>query len=125
MIKLSQSLAFKLSYEKDYGMVNEREKDLVSDLRSVGLDVFTSQQLRDTTDVYPEAIPILIKYLSLTKDEGVIDTIIRSLTVKEAVGLAFDPIYEMYLKEKDTTLYGVKASMANALSHLAEKKDIS
>lgn len=125
MKKLKTSLAFNLSHQDNPTWILPIEKDLVDDLRSVGLDVFTIDQLLNTSDSYPEAISVLIKHLKLNNDRNILMAIIRSLTVKEAKGVAFEPIYEMYIKDDDTGLHGAKFAMANALQYLAEKKDLS
>jgi len=95
-------------------------------LREAGLDIVSTFELKQTRESYPEAIPTLVEYLEdkTQHDRDVLDHVLRSLTVKEARGIAFEPIYEMYLKDTDVSHYGAKAGMANALKFLAEKKDI-
>lgn len=124
MRKLRTSLAFNLSHQDSPTWILPIEKDLVNDLRSVGLDVFTIDQLLNTSDSYPEAVSVLLKHLKLTTDRNILMAIVRCLTVKEAKGIAFEPVYEMYIKDPDLGLYGVKLAMANALQYLAERKDI-
>jgi hypothetical protein len=106
--------------------VDHRERDLVLKLRDAGLDIVSTFELKQTSEPYPEAVPVLIEFLveNTNHDRDVLDHVVRSLTVKEARGIAFEPIYEMYIKDKDTSDYGAKAGMANALSYLAEKKDM-
>jgi hypothetical protein len=84
-------------------------------------------QFVNTNDPYPEAIPILIKYLQIQKDIDVLSGIARALTVKEAKGIAFEPLLDLYKQTPDTSIKitsGLKGSVANALAYLAEKKDV-
>ncbi len=126
MRKLKTSFAYNLSEQNNPAKsILPIERELVDDLRSVGLDIYTSDQLRNTSDSYPEAIPVLLKHLKLPQQWEIKDNIIRCLTVKEAKGIAFEPIYQVYLHETDDRKYGVIDSEANALAYLAEKKDIA
>jgi hypothetical protein len=106
--------------------IDPREMSLVLRLREAGLDVVSTFELKQTNEAYPEAVPVLVDYLhSKEIDRDVLDHVLRALTVKEARGIAFEPIYQMYLKDTDTSQSGAKYGMANALQFLAEKKDMS
>lgn len=125
MRKLRKSFAYQLGIKGERG-IHATEMYLVNDLRSkADLDVYSIDDLTNTSDPYPEAIPVLMKHLYLMKDRLFLSGILRALTVKEARGIAFEPIYEMYINDTDTKDHGAKAGMANALQFLAGKKDIS
>jgi hypothetical protein len=124
MRKLRKSFAYQLGIKGERG-IHATEMYLVNDLRSkADLDVYSIDDLTNTSDPYPEAIPVLMKHLYQMKDRLFLDGILRALTVKEARGIAFEPIYEMYINDTDTKDHGAKAGMANALQFLAKKKDM-
>jgi hypothetical protein len=124
MRKLKLSFPY-ISDPREQRGIHPTEVFLVNDLRGkANLDVYSVGDLVNTSDSYPEAIPVLMRHLLLMKDRNFLDGILRALTVKEARGIAFDSIYQMYIQDEDTNLYGAKAGMANALQFLAEKKDI-
>lgn len=124
MRKLRTSFAYNISQPEESTWIHPSETELVKDLRASGLDLYSIDILTNTSESYTEAIPVLIKHLYLMKDRLFLDGILRALTVKEARGIAFEPIYEMYIKDKDTKDHGAKYAMANALQYLAEKKDM-
>lgn len=124
MRKLKPSFAYSLSTQGERG-IHPTEMSLVNDLRQeANLDVYSIGDLVNTSDSYPEAIPVLLKHLHQMKDRHFLDGVIRALTVKEARGVAFEPIYQMYIEDTDPTEHGAKFAMANALQFLAEKKEM-
>lgn len=68
-------------------------------LQTVGISFSDIYDLVNTTEPYPEAIPVLINLLKegLTHD-GVKEAIIRALAVKEARGIAGSILIEEYFK---------------------------
>lgn len=101
------------------------EKELVDQLRECGLDIKSINELKMTRESYPEALPVLLSYLKKypNTNEAVLDTVVRCLITPEARGVAFGPINELYLAEKDSTESGVKYAMAHALQYLSSTDD--
>lgn len=60
------------------------EAPLVDALRSMGLDVHSAWDLVNTTEPYPEAIPVLFEHLRRPYPERVVEGILRALAVTES-----------------------------------------
>lgn len=60
------------------------EVPLVGALRAAGLDVFSVWDLVNTTESYPEAIPILFEHLHRPYPERIVEGILRALAVPES-----------------------------------------
>jgi len=73
-------------------------KELLNDLEEVGLKVVSVYDLVNTSASYKEAIPILVKHLSIPYHPKSKEGIVRALAVKEAKGIACKPILEEYYK---------------------------
>jgi hypothetical protein len=76
MRKLNLSFAYLLGHKGERG-IHPDDMMIVNDLRNYAqLDVYSVSDLVNTSDSYPEAIPILVKYLELMKDENFLDGIV-------------------------------------------------
>jgi len=73
-------------------------KDLIDELKSVGLTIFSIWDLVNTKEPYPEAIDILIKHVSKQYHDKNREGIFRALAVKEARGKANTPLLVEYNK---------------------------
>ena len=80
---------FRIEYAKEHKLLTE-------ELASVGIRITTLSDLVNTNKKYPEAIPILIRHLQIKYSDAVKETIIRSLTVSEAKGLAVPLLLKEY-----------------------------
>ncbi len=82
-------LKLELAFEED-------EKPLVDELRSVGVKVFSVWDLVNTSKSYVTAIPVLIKHLRRQYYSKNKEGIVRALAVKEAIGVACEPLIAEY-----------------------------
>jgi len=64
------------------------EKDLINDLRTVGISISSVWDLVNTKAHYPEAISTLLNHLNLDYNIRIKEGIVRALEVKEAKGIA-------------------------------------
>lgn len=101
--------------------MSSREQDdrrVASALREVGLDVESVFDLVNANASYPEAIPVLLKMLREVSDDWIREGIVRALSVKEAKGVATQPLIEEFKKVGSKELF--KWAIGNALSVLAD-----
>lgn len=73
-------------------------KELIEELKTVGVDVSSVWDLVNTKESYPNAIQILIAHLSKDYHDRNKEGIIRALAVKEAIGKAGDILIAEYNK---------------------------
>jgi hypothetical protein len=64
------------------------QKPILDDLLAVGYKMDTVWMLVNTNELYPEALPVLLKHLQLPYSERIKEGVIRSLIVNEFRGLA-------------------------------------
>ncbi len=123
---------------KDYLEQEEQEFDMVKQaLRERAyIDVDSLDDLVNTNEPYPEAVPVLLEMFPQVNTLGVKETIVRALTVKEARGVAARPLIEEF-KRTDaprTTeeaeqlglypLLSYKWTVGNAIGFVATKEDL-
>ena len=123
----------KLSKDKDYqarieqrnkqikerkDSYNKEQKELLSDLKNVGLEVKSVWDLVNTGEPYPAAIPVLLKHLRGSYSDRTKEGIARALAVPEAKH-AWDIILEEFDKNPDLTSLGSKWGLGCALSVIA------
>lgn len=101
--------------------MRSNSKDIIERLAEVGIVVDSIYDLVNTKESYPEAIPALIELLR----EGVSDEnnqregVIRSLTVKEARGIAGPVLLQEYFrtpKNKEITRWVIGNAMTFAMT---------
>ena len=104
-----------------------RERDLaliIRALRDIGLPVQSSDDLTNTSRPYPEAIPVLVDLLSRSLHPDAIEVIVRSLTVREARGIAGKALLRKFVefghKDIESRIGGLQWSIGNALSVVAD-----
>ena len=101
-------------------MSAEDEHQMVLDaLRTAGLALSSLGELVNMDKAYPEAIPVLLKFLPVVKHENVKMAITRSLTVREARGIAAVPLVQAFLKVPEAES-AVKWTIGNALAVVAD-----
>jgi HEAT repeat protein len=98
------------------------ERPLVRELRRIGLEVNSVYDLVNAKKSYPEAIPVLIKHLERPSyDTAIREGIVRALTVKEARGVAEEPLLRAFREAPMTTSRekALKWAIGNALGFVA------
>lgn len=98
----------------------EAEAPLVEELRSAGLDVGSVWDLVNTTDSYPNAIPVLFKHLRKFYPEPVKEGIVRALTVPEARP-GWNELLDFFENEPYKDTGGIKWAAACALGASADE----
>ncbi|MFS0737716.1 HEAT repeat domain-containing protein [Sphingomonas sp. 1P06PA] len=90
------------------------------DLAAVGSHLTSVFEMVNTSDSYPEAIPILLKHLPVTSHPVLRQAIGRALAVAEAEGLAGPKLLTELRREHDAETRWV---FANTLTIVADRKD--
>jgi HEAT repeat protein len=89
-------------------------------LRRLGYDVDSVYDLVNMKSRYKDAIPVLVHYLGLVTDHGVKEGIVRALSVKEARGIAAEPLLSAFKDAGDGDVL-LKWAIGNALSIVADE----
>jgi len=102
----------------------EDERPIVRELREVGVAVESVWDLVNTTEPYPEAIPVLVKHLKRPHHPTTREGIARALTVKEATGLAEAVLIHEFRRAPTGTFNEevTKWAIGNAISFIAEEE---
>lgn len=109
--------------------LRQQAKSLYDELSQIGIWIKSVWDLVNTSASYPEAVPILVKYLSepyhLRNKEG----IVRSLAVKEAKGVANKAIMDEYLRTPkegpdQPGIYYYRWVFGNTMSVIVTKDDL-
>lgn len=104
--------------EADY----REEAPIRADLLQVGCHVSSVWDLVNSSEAYPEAIPVLAKHLQQPHADGIREGIARALTCPEG-RIAWQTLIEQFLREEDSTTVGVKWALANAISVLVDQEN--
>jgi hypothetical protein len=104
--------------QKQKEEVKPEEDPILAELASLGYVIESVWDLVNTRGSYASAIPILLKFLPLVRHPVLLNGLARALTVKEARGLAGEPILALLRQERDSELRWV---LANALTVVADK----
>ncbi len=76
----------------------------------------------NTKRAYQQAVPILVKHLSRPYSPRVLEGIVRALTVKEARGVAAEPLIELFQRLPMTGW--PKWEIGNAINMVATRPDL-
>lgn len=114
--------AHRARVEKQLAEMKPEEDPLVIALRELDYDFETLDDFVNTDQSYPDAIPIFVKHLQTATHPVLRDIIARSLTVKEARGIAGPVILEELRQGKDEG--ETRWALANALTVAASKDDV-
>lgn len=98
---------------------------VVTALRRCGLNVSSVWRLVNTSEVYGDAVPVLIEMLGKVEDLGEVEGIARALTVKEARPLAAPPLiakFRRLIDDRSERAGAVRWAIANALTVVADKE---
>lgn len=93
-------------------------------LLEVGIKVDSVYDLVNTSMSYPEAIQPLIEDLKNIQDVYIKEGIIRALTVKEAKGIANNPLFEEYNKTNVISNSGIRWVIGNAFTVIIRAEDV-
>lgn len=93
---------------------------LMADLAKAGYHIDSVFDLVNTSDSYPEAIPVLLRHLPVTTHPVLRQGIGRALAVVEAEGLAGPALLAELHRERDAETRWV---FANTLTIVADRKD--
>lgn len=103
--------------------LQRESRTLFEELLVVGIGIESIWDFVNTADSYPEAIPILVKHLSIPYHRKNKEGIVRALAVKEAKGIASRAIMEEYdrtPKDEDN----LRWVLGNTMSVIATEKDL-
>lgn len=100
-------------------------KMLKREILNAGLRIESINDLMNTSEVYPEAIPILVEHLSKKYNKNVLEAIVRSVTVKEARGIGLpQKLIKLYNKVPlEQEFESLRWAISNAIWFTVTKKD--
>ena len=89
---------------------------LLSDLRAAGYDVGHVSVLRTSGERYAEAVPVLVDWLPRITDRGLLDSVVRALSVPWAKPAAVDALVRLFetLPPEEGEM-GLRWTVGNAL----------
>jgi HEAT repeat protein len=93
---------------------------IVNELKNAGFFVESIDELRRSGIPYTAAIPVLLKWLPLTENVGVKESIVRALSVPWAKPIAAEPLLAEFRAAPSVTIPGLKWAIANALEVVAD-----
>ncbi len=102
---------------------NSQENELVCKaLKAAGVEVKSVYDLVNSKNSYPEAISVLLEMLNRVKSDRMIEGIARALTVREATGIALNPLVELFRNYTPLTpsQEATKWAIGNAISEIAD-----
>lgn len=104
------------------GLLRKEALPLTNELATVGInaDVWV---LVNTSEKYPDAIPILVKHLSRPYHRKNIEGIVRALAVKEAKGIANKAIIRAYHKAPKED-HNFRWAFGNTMGVIVTKDDL-
>ncbi|MEM9737960.1 MAG: hypothetical protein AAF770_02575, partial [Bacteroidota bacterium] len=112
------------AFKKKSALLDYDQQPVVRDLRAVGLDITDVWDLVNTSDSYPEAIPVLLKHINLPYIRAIKEGIVRSLIVKESRPIAFRPVLAAYHaladNDMDTYVYALVIGQAMTFEDIDE-----
>lgn len=121
---VAEDAARKAEWAETAAQITAEQAELVRDLRGVGLQLDSIWDLVNTTDSYPEAIPVLLDHASRPYATGpyswrIREAILRALTVPEARGEPAWRILREFEVACDVDAH-VRWGFANALQVVAD-----
>jgi hypothetical protein len=97
-------------------LLEENERPIVEELNSVGRPVTSVWELVNTTETYPEAIPVLRRHLSRPYHPKIREGIARALAVREARGATARDILNELKRSCQQDENQFRWALANALT---------
>jgi hypothetical protein len=93
---------------------------ILSELTAVGLNYSSTEELRHSGERYEKAVPILINWLPLIKNQRLKESIVRALSVPWAKPVAALPLIAEFKNAVGLTSDSLKWAIGNALSIVAD-----
>ncbi len=94
-------------HKLQHELLQEDEEKISIALAKKGISLESIYDLVNTKKPYPDAIPVLVEFLANDElsSNRIIEGVIRALGVKEAIGIANEPLLKLYnrTKDKDTS----------------------
>jgi hypothetical protein len=100
----------------------EAEKPLARELRAVGYEVDTAWDLVNTSEPYPDALPILLEHLGKPYPDRVREGIARALAVRGDARFAWPTLVRLYRDEPPGT--DAKDGLAVALAAISDRSTL-
>jgi hypothetical protein len=107
--------------------VHLEDQLVVAALENAGVLVTSSQDLMNTRDPYPLAIPVLIEFIGKVKTYAIKEIIARSLATKAAKGKAEQALvneFEASLHDESVDAQAFRWAIANTLDLIGGKADV-
>ncbi len=102
--------------------LRREQEPLIRDLAEAGYLVRSIDDLVNTRDPYPSAIPVLLRHLENTNyDPAIREGIARALTVREAKEF-LPELVEAFRRDPDTAVNGPKWAIGNAIEMLFDDR---
>jgi len=110
-------------------LLNRQSQLLLDELANVGIRIKSVWDLVNSSGSYPEAIPILVRYLREPYFNRTKEGIVRALAVKEAKGLANKVVMEEYLKlpkesHEEPWIFHYRWAFGNTMRIIVTKNDL-
>src|ERR1700686_1829639 len=102
--------------------VELNSRPILDDLRKIGINVTSLDELRTSGRRYEEAIPILVLWLKATESDKIREALVRTLSVPWASDKAERPLIDLFLSLDSNRHHAIKWAIGNALSILATKE---
>jgi hypothetical protein len=100
-------------------VLKEEEKPLLLDLKNVGVSVETVWDLVNTSELYPHAVQILVRHLSIPYSLRIKEGIVRALTVPYGGELALRALVEEFKRQNENSEVSLKWVLGNAIAAVA------
>src|SRR4051794_8841062 len=107
--------------EREEAELREAEAPLVAELRAAGYDVRSAWDLVNTSQPYPDALPVLLRHLRRPYPDRVREGIARALAVR-AAAFAWNELVRLYREEPAGT--DAKDGLAVALSAISTSAEL-
>jgi HEAT repeat protein len=91
---------------------------IIDELKDAGFDVKNLDELRRSRIRYTTAVPILLKWLPLSKDPAVKESIVRTLSVPWSRPIALRPLIAEF--RGDSATHGLRWTIGNAIAVIAD-----
>jgi hypothetical protein len=101
----------------------EEQRELLAELSEVGIHAASVWDLVNAGDEYPDAIPVLVRHLSLPYGTRVKEGIVRALTVDYAGHEAIRRLIAEFQKQNDGSEVSLNWVLGNAIATVAKPGD--
>lgn len=116
-----QEVKLKEHIDRNRALYHAAARGVISDLRANGFDVTVVRDLRESGRKYPDAIPILMRWLPKVKYDMLKEDIVRTLSVPWGKPAA-DLLIQEFNRATSEDEQDYRAVVGNALRVVAQKK---